>query len=147
MDGNDVLAVFEVTKLAREKVMRENMPVLIEAMTYRYVWAGCVKPHSHWLVSSPPSLPSFRLGSHSTSDDQTHYQEMDEVEKWRTEMFPRDRLRGYLEDQQLWGDEQEQGLVSQVKVDIKASMSRYCTLHLLISCEVDIFAVLNESRS
>ena len=44
VDGNDVLAVFEVTKLAREKVMRENMPVLIEAMTYRYVWTGCVNP-------------------------------------------------------------------------------------------------------
>lgn len=35
VDGNDVLAVFTVTKLAREKVMKENMPVLIEAMTYR----------------------------------------------------------------------------------------------------------------
>ena len=36
VDGNDVLAVFSVTKLAREKVMKESMPVLIEAMTYRY---------------------------------------------------------------------------------------------------------------
>lgn len=35
VDGNDVLAVFTATKLAREKVMKENMPVLIEAMTYK----------------------------------------------------------------------------------------------------------------
>ena len=39
VDGNDVLALFAVTKMARAKVMKENMPVLIEAMTYRYtVW-------------------------------------------------------------------------------------------------------------
>ena len=35
VDGNDVLAVYNVTKLAREKAMRESCPVLIEAMTYR----------------------------------------------------------------------------------------------------------------
>lgn len=34
VDGNDVLAVYNVTKLAREKAM-QGEPVLIEAMTYR----------------------------------------------------------------------------------------------------------------
>lgn len=34
VDGNDVLAVYNVTRLARQKVM-EGSPVLIEAMTYR----------------------------------------------------------------------------------------------------------------
>jgi len=35
VDGNDVFAVYNVTKYAREKVVEEQRPVLIEAMTYR----------------------------------------------------------------------------------------------------------------
>lgn len=35
VDGNDVLAVYNVTRKARELVMSEGVPVLIEAMTYR----------------------------------------------------------------------------------------------------------------
>ena len=35
VDGNDVLAVYNVTKKARELVVDEGAPVLIEAMTYR----------------------------------------------------------------------------------------------------------------
>ena len=37
MDGNDVFAVYNVTKAARDICIRESRPVLIEAMTYRYV--------------------------------------------------------------------------------------------------------------
>jgi 2-oxoisovalerate dehydrogenase E1 component alpha subunit len=35
VDGNDVFAVYNVTKRAREICVNENRPVLIEAMTYR----------------------------------------------------------------------------------------------------------------
>ena len=35
MDGNDVLAVYNVTKYAREIVVNEQRPILIEGMTYR----------------------------------------------------------------------------------------------------------------
>ncbi len=37
VDGNDVLAVYNVTKYARNIVTSEQRPVLIEAMTYRYM--------------------------------------------------------------------------------------------------------------
>ncbi len=37
VDGNDVLALYNVTKYARNVVVSEHKPVLIEAMTYRYV--------------------------------------------------------------------------------------------------------------
>jgi len=37
VDGNDVLAVYQTTKLAREYASKENKPVLIEALTYRLV--------------------------------------------------------------------------------------------------------------
>jgi len=38
VDGNDVLAVYNVTKYARETAVREHRPVLIEAMTYRWIY-------------------------------------------------------------------------------------------------------------
>jgi 2-oxoisovalerate dehydrogenase E1 component alpha subunit len=37
VDGNDVLAVYKATKASREYAISENRPVLIEAMTYRYI--------------------------------------------------------------------------------------------------------------
>ena len=37
MDGNDLFAVHNATKAAREYAVRESKPVLIEAMTYRYI--------------------------------------------------------------------------------------------------------------
>ena len=43
VDGNDVLAVHNVVKAARAISVRENQPILIEAMTYR--WGdGCFEP-------------------------------------------------------------------------------------------------------
>ena len=36
VDGNDLFAVHNATKAAREYVVRESKPALIEAMTYRY---------------------------------------------------------------------------------------------------------------
>ena len=35
VDGNDVFAVYNVTKAAREYALQESKPVLVEAMTYR----------------------------------------------------------------------------------------------------------------
>lgn len=37
VDGNDVLAVYKVTKYARDIAVQEQRPVLIEALTYRSV--------------------------------------------------------------------------------------------------------------
>lgn len=48
VDGNDALAVFHATKVARELALEESRPVLVEAMTYRE-------------------------GHHSTSDDSTRH--------------------------------------------------------------------------
>ena len=36
VDGNDVFAVYNVTKTARDICFRVSRPVLIGAMTYRY---------------------------------------------------------------------------------------------------------------
>lgn len=35
VDGNDVLAVYKVTKYARDMAVQEHRPVLVESLTYR----------------------------------------------------------------------------------------------------------------
>ena len=37
VDGNDVLAIYNATRHAREVAVNEHRPVLIEAMTLRYI--------------------------------------------------------------------------------------------------------------
>jgi pyruvate dehydrogenase E1 component alpha subunit len=72
VDGNDVLAVYAVTRDAVERARAGEGPTLIEAVTYR-------------------------IGSHSTADDASRYRDEDEVTAWR-ERDPIDRYRTYLLD-------------------------------------------------
>ena len=39
VDGNDVFAVYNATKAARDIAVKQSQPVLVEAMTYRYYFA------------------------------------------------------------------------------------------------------------
>ena len=57
IDGNDILAVILATQTARQYALKENAPVLIEAMSYR-------------------------LGAHSTSDDPSGYRTREEEAVW-----------------------------------------------------------------
>jgi 2-oxoisovalerate dehydrogenase E1 component alpha subunit len=70
VDGNDVLAVYAVTKQAVERARGGSGPTLIEAITYR-------------------------IGAHSTADDDTRYREETEVETWRAR-DPIARYRAFL---------------------------------------------------
>jgi len=78
VDGNDVFAVYEATKAARDKAKRDNVPVMIEAMSYR-------------------------VGHHSTSDDSTRYRSTEEIEAWN-QKSPILRLEKYLKRRD-WYDE------------------------------------------
>lgn len=83
VDGNDIWAVREVTKRARELALEDGgKPVLIEAMSYR-------------------------ISHHSTSDDSFAYRARVEVEDWRRRDNPITRLRKYLEARGVWDDEKE----------------------------------------
>lgn len=83
VDGNDIWAVREVTKRARELALKDGgKPVLIEAMSYR-------------------------ISHHSTSDDSFAYRARIEVEDWKRRDNPITRLRKYLEKNNLWNDEKE----------------------------------------
>ena len=70
VDGNDVLAVYEVTRRARERAVGGEGPTLIEARTYR-------------------------IGAHSTADDAGRYRDEDEVRAAR-ELDPIERYRKWL---------------------------------------------------
>jgi pyruvate dehydrogenase E1 component alpha subunit len=78
VDGNDVLAVYAVTKTAVERAHAGEGPTLIEAMTYR-------------------------IGPHSTADDASRYRDDDEVAAWRAR-DPIDRFRRYLSDAHVADD-------------------------------------------
>jgi pyruvate dehydrogenase E1 component alpha subunit len=70
VDGNDVLAVYAVTKAAVARAHAGGGPTLIEAVTYR-------------------------LGPHTTADDDSRYRDEDEVARWR-ERDPIERYRRFL---------------------------------------------------
>src|SRR5437016_7023504 len=58
VDGNDILAVYDVMHQAVERARSGQGPTLVEALTYR-------------------------IGAHTTADDPTRYRSSDEVESWR----------------------------------------------------------------
>jgi 2-oxoisovalerate dehydrogenase E1 component alpha subunit len=74
VDGNDLLAVYEVTCRAVERARNGHGPTLIEAKTYRLV-------------------------PHTSDDDDTVYRSREEVEAWRRR-DPLDRYRSLLQE---WG--------------------------------------------
>jgi 2-oxoisovalerate dehydrogenase E1 component alpha subunit len=70
VDGNDVLACYEVTRQALRAAREGQGPTLIEAYTYR-------------------------MGAHTTTDDPTRYRLASELEAWRLR-DPIERVRAYL---------------------------------------------------
>lgn len=106
VDGNDLFAVREATKAAREYAVANNQPVLLEAMTYRqgsYLCRPLVPPRPIGSHACPP-------GHHSTSDDSSAYRSVDEVEHWRTEASPVPRFRAFMEAKGWWDEEQDKEL-------------------------------------
>ncbi len=88
VDGNDILAVYSVTKAAADRARRGEGPTFIEAVTYR------------------------RLG-HSSSDDPTKYRDESEVKAWERK-DPIDRFRRYLALRNLWDDQKEAALKERI---------------------------------
>jgi len=93
VDGNDVLAVYKATQMAKEYASSENKPVLIEALTYR-------------------------VGDHSTSDDSSAYRPPTEVAEWATNDYPTKKFRYYLEAKGLWNEEKEKNLLEKARKDV-----------------------------
>jgi pyruvate dehydrogenase E1 component alpha subunit len=99
VDGNDVLAVYSVTRDAVARARAGDGPTFVEAVTYR------------------------RLG-HSSSDDPTRYRDEAEVKAWEKK-DPVDRFRTYLTRRGLWDDAREaafkEGIATRVNDAIAAA--------------------------
>lgn len=96
VDGNDMLAVYEATRLARAYVLEHNEPILIEAMTYR-------------------------MGAHSTSDNPAAYRSKDEEQAWQAK-DPMQRFSLWLKAQGWLTEEKEQALQLHYQQAVLAAM-------------------------
>ena len=94
VDGNDVLAVYKVSREAVARAREERIPTLIEAVTYR-------------------------IGPHSTADDATRYRAREDVDAWQA-FDPVERFRRLLESEGLLDRE----FVDTVQAEAKAEATR-----------------------
>lgn len=99
VDGMDILAVYALTKAAREYAIAGNGPVLIETLCYRF-------------------------GPHTLSgDDPKRYQPEGVQEEWHAK-DPLIRLRKYLTDKGLWSEERENEVIEKTKEEVKTAIKK-----------------------
>jgi len=100
VDGNDIWAVREVTKKAREMALQDGgRPILIEAMSYR-------------------------VSHHSTSDDSFAYRARVEVDDWKRRDNPISRLRKYMEAKGFWDETKEKEARESIRRDVLKAFSQ-----------------------
>ena len=97
VDGMDPLAVYKVTKDARDRAVAGEGPTVIEMLCYRY------GPHT------------------MAGDDPTRYRTSDEDSDWEKK-DPLVRFRTFLESKELWSEEKENEVMEQAKEDIKKAV-------------------------
>jgi 2-oxoisovalerate dehydrogenase E1 component alpha subunit len=96
VDGTDVFAVYEATKIARQKALEDGgRPILLELMSYR-------------------------ISHHSTSDDSSAYRSHEEVASWKDSPHRNSilRLRQWLEHEDLWSEDMDKAFRAQVRKDV-----------------------------
>lgn len=97
VDGTDLLAVHNATKIAREYCLKNNKPIILEAMQYR-------------------------LGHHSTSDDSSAYRAEDELEIWNTDLNPINKLKLYMLRKGWFDEEAESQYVKSIRKKIMSQL-------------------------
>jgi 2-oxoisovalerate dehydrogenase E1 component beta subunit len=94
VDGNDLVAVYHATQVARQRAVEEHTPILLELMTYR-------------------------VGDHTTSDDSSAYRrESADEHADHQARGPILRWKKYLETQGAWDEQKEDALKKEAKADI-----------------------------
>ena len=101
VDGNDILAVYAVTKWAAERARRGAGPTLIEHVTYRGA-------------------------AHSTSDDPARYRPKDDYEKWPLG-DPVERLKKHLIALGEWSEERHAALTAELDAQVVAAWKEAVT--------------------
>ncbi len=101
VDGNDFLALYAVTKWARDRAGAGLGPTFIEVYTYR-------------------------AGAHSSSDDPIAYRPQDEFKHWPGG-DPIERLKGHLIGRGLWDEDKHTALTERIDSEVMAAYKEACT--------------------
>ena len=96
VDGNDLLAVLVATREALQRARSGGGATLIEAETYR-------------------------VGSHSSSDDPNAYRDAKEPKEW-LERDPVERFRKYMERRKAWDAGWQKQVEEEVAADVAAAL-------------------------
>jgi pyruvate dehydrogenase E1 component alpha subunit len=97
-DGNDALAVYSTVRDAVERASRGEGATLVELITYR-------------------------LGSHSSSDDPKVYRPENELEQ-NLKLDPLPRMRRYLERLSAWSERDETRITADLDAELRAAIER-----------------------
>lgn len=98
VDGNDVLAVYQVASEALDRARSGGGPTLIEAQTYR-------------------------LGPHTTADDPTRYRDKETLSEMERQ-DPILRLRLLLEARDEWSEKDETALREEAQTTVRGAYER-----------------------
>jgi pyruvate dehydrogenase E1 component alpha subunit len=96
VDGNDILAVYDIMHKAVERARSGQGPTLIEALTYR-------------------------IGAHTTADDPTRYRDPAEVEAWQAK-DPVTRFQKFLIRRDLLNEDRAQQIVEEVEEEVNEAV-------------------------
>jgi pyruvate dehydrogenase E1 component alpha subunit len=99
VDGNDILAVYQLISDCAARVRAGEGPVLIEALTYR-------------------------MGAHTTADDPTRYRPAEELERWG-QRDPLVRYRKFLMERGLLTDAANEEMYDQVATEFQTALTAY----------------------
>ncbi len=96
VDGNDILAVYDVMQKAVQRARSRRGPTLVETLTYR-------------------------IGAHTTADDPTRYRDPAEVEAWRAK-DPIARFQKFLIGHDLLNEDRVQQIVEEVEEEVNEAV-------------------------
>jgi pyruvate dehydrogenase E1 component alpha subunit len=102
VDGNDVLAVYQVVSDCVAQARAGEGPSLIEAITYR-------------------------IGAHTTADDPTRYRPETELQEW-ARRDPITRFRKFLLERNVLTEIEEKRIYDEVNVEFEAAVTAYTAL-------------------
>jgi pyruvate dehydrogenase E1 component alpha subunit/2-oxoisovalerate dehydrogenase E1 component alpha subunit len=98
-DGNDILAVYEITKYAADKARRGGGPTFIELLTYR-------------------------VSAHTSSDDPSRYRDESVTEVWKTVKDPLRRMRIFLDKNGWLSEAEHEAMCAQIESTVRDMVKR-----------------------
>ena len=110
VDGNDLFAVYQMTRDAVERARSGGGPTLIEAVTYR-------------------------IGPHTTADDPGRYRSSEEAAEW-ARRDPLERLRLYLSEREAWSDSWQEQIESDATEEIDRAVGLAEQMPALSAAEI-----------